>query len=427
MSEAKPGLVKIGVVALSYALAGCSGAEVSAGSEGNAINLGRCYGADCGVRAQSLSGTGADARPCGDGVARLEDPLVFESIPDAYQVLAVHEAPDGTVWAVQSVRRIDDGYARIVLTRFSSDGALLATSDVIGTEEEHTLLDTALAVDSTGVATVGLYTSYAPNADVDLQEELTLYGFDQDLQPLGVSRTFRGMATPRLVGGADGSVWLAGNAFGNAAHGAVARITQREPDWIQTAVPTAGQSVGGVSGLTVADDGVSAVVARLNPRWSGEGPNIVKLGLATFDAAGTPIWTLELPGDYTQGFLGSLGGSAAGNLIVAGMVGENNDEAVVRSVSRSGELGWAYSLQGAFGVDVEAGRHSERALVRIGRGLAVIDGAGDSCRMFSAPGLLGGPAPAFDGCPPNTCSSNRERTAPGTQVSAPAALSHPNP
>lgn len=392
MSEVKQGLVRIGVVALGYALSGCSGAEVSAGSEGDAINLNRCFGADCGVHAQSLSGSGVEARPCGGVVGPLEDPLVFESIPDAYQVLAVHEAPDGTVWAVQSQRKIDEGYGRIVLTRFSSDGALLAISDVIGTEEEFTLIDTALAVDSTGQATVGLYTSYAPNADADVQEELTLYGFDQDLQPLGVSRTFRGMATPRLVGGADGSVWLAGNAFGNAAHGAIARLTQREPDWIQTAVPTAGQSVGGVSGLTVAEDGVSAVVARLNPRWSGEGPNIVKLGLATFDAAGKPIWTLELPGDYTQGFQGSLGGSAAGDLIVAGMVGENNDEAVVRSVSRNGELGWAYSLQGGFGVDVEPGRHSERAIVSTGRAVAVIDAAGDSCRMFSTSGLLGGPS-----------------------------------
>ena len=78
MSEAKPGLVRIGVVALGYVLSGCSGAEVSAGSEGDAINLNRCYGADCGVHAQSLSGSGVEARPCGDVVGALEEPLVFE-------------------------------------------------------------------------------------------------------------------------------------------------------------------------------------------------------------------------------------------------------------------------------------------------------------------------------------------------------------
>jgi hypothetical protein len=400
MSEVKQGLVRIGVVALGYAISGCSGAEVSAGSEGDAINLNRCYGADCGVHAQSLSGSGADARPCGGVVGALEEPLLFESISDVDQALAAHEAPDGTVWALLSVHGTNEGYARIVLARFGSDGALLATSDVIGTEEDHTYLDAALAVDSTGEATVGLYTSYAPNADVDPSEELTLYGFDRDLQPVGVSRTFRGMASPRLVGGVGGSVWLAGNAFGNAAHGAIAHITQHEPDWIQTAVPTAGQSVGGVSGLTVADDGVAAVVARLNPRWSGEGPNIVKLGLATFDVAGKPLWTLELPGDYTQGFLGSLGGSAEGNLVVAGMVGENNDESVVRSVSRSGQLGWAYSLQGGFGVDVEVRRDSGRTFASTGSRLAVIDAAGDSCRQFSLPGPLAAPraadSPAWD-------------------------------
>lgn len=387
MSEVKQGLVRLGVAALG-ALAGCSGAGVSAGSEGDAINLSRCYGADCGVRAQSLSGTGADAIPCGGLVGALDEMLVFESVADGEQVLTAHEAPDGTVWALHSVRGTDDGYARIVLARFSADGALLGTSDVIGAQEEYTVIDAALAVDSTGEATVGLYTSYAPNADVDPREELTLYGFDEALQPTRVSRTFRGIATPRLVGGPGGSVWMAGNAFGNAAHGAIARITQHEPDWIQTAVPTAGQSVDGVSGLTVADDGVAAVLARINPRWSGEGPNIVELGLATFDAAGKPMWTLELPGDYTQGFQGSVGGSAEGNLVVAAMVGENNDESVVRSVSRSGELGWAYSLQGGFGVDVQVRRDSGRAFVSNRNALAVIDAAGDSCRQFSVPSLL---------------------------------------
>jgi len=334
-------------------------------------------------------------------VGPLEDPLIFETVAEGAQALAAYEAPeDGTVWALHSVRGPNESYAHIVLARYASDGALLATSDVIATEEDHTFLDAALAVDSTGEATVGLYTSYAPNADVELREELTLFGFDRELQPVGVSRTFRGMASPRLVGGVGGGVWLAGNAFGNAAHGAIAHIVQHEPDWIQTAVPTAGQSVDGLSGLTVADDGVAAVVARLNPRWSGEGPNVVKLGLATFDVTGKPLWTLELPGDYTPGFQGSLGGSAEGDLVVAGMVGENNDESVVRWISRSGELGWAYSLKGGFGVDVEVRRDSGRAFASIGSGLAVIDAAGESCRQFSISLSLGtadaAESPAWD-------------------------------
>lgn len=386
MSEVKQGFVKVGFVALGCALSGCSGADVSAGSEGDAINLNRCFGADCGVHAQSLSGSGSDSRPCGDVVGALEAPLVFEGLGDPSYSLAAYEGADGTVWALQSVRAaLDPGPARIYLTRHSSDGALLATTDVLALDESNgRSLTAALAVDSTGEATVGIYSSYAPNADAEVQEELTLYGFDFDLQPVGASRTFRGIATPRMVGGAVGSVWVAGNAFGNAPHGTIARITQREPDWIQTAVPTAGQSVDGLSGLTVADDGTAAVLARLNPKWSGEGPNVTKLGLATFDAAGTPLWTLELPGDYTQGFSGALSGSGQGNLVVASVIGENAEEVLLRSVSHDGELGWAYTLPSGFGVDVEVRRDSGRTFAStVGGGLAVIDAAGDSCRRFS--------------------------------------------
>ena len=385
MSEAKLGLVKMGVVALGYAVAGCSGAEVSAGSEGDAINLSRCYGADCGVRAQSLSGAAVDATPCGDVVGPLDEALVFESIPDGDQFLTAYEAPDGTVWALYNLARTAYGNPPVALARFSSDGALLGTSAPIGAEDENSYVHASLAVDATGEATVGLYTSYAPNADVDPREELTLYGFDQELQPVGVSRSFLGVASPLLVGGPGGSVWLTGDATGNSAHGAVARITRHEPDWIQTAVPSAGHGVDGVSGLTVADDGVAAVIARLNPKWSGEGPNVVKLGLATFDAAGKPLWTLELPGDYTQGYRGSLGGTADGNLVVAGIVGEGSEELVVRSVSRTGQLGWAYSLPGGFSAGIEVHRDSGRAFAGLGNALAVIDANGDSCRRFSLP------------------------------------------
>jgi hypothetical protein len=123
-------------------------------------------------------------------------------------------------------------------------------------------------------------------------------------------------------------------------------------------------------------------LARLNPKWSGEGPNVVKLGLATFDAAGKPLWSLALPGDATQGYSGALGGSASGNLVVASALGENGDDLLVRSVSRYGELGWAYTLPIGFGADIEVRRDSGRAFVSTGRTLAVIDAAGDNCRQF---------------------------------------------
>jgi hypothetical protein len=192
------------------------------------------------------------------------------------------------------------------------------------------------------------------------------------------------MATPQLVS-AGSSVWLAGNAFGNAAHGAISRVTNLEPDWIQTAVPTAGEGVGGVSGLTVADDGFAAIVARLNPKWSGSGPDVVKLGLAAFDASGMPLWTLALPTSFYSGHQGALGGTADGKLVVAGMVGDNGDELRIQAVSREGELGWAYSLEGASGPGIDVRRDSGRTFAGAGRNLAVIDGAGETCRQFSVP------------------------------------------
>lgn len=383
MSRIHKGFGTLGLMALGSWLPGCSEADVSAGSEGDAVNLNRCYGADCGVRAQSLSGSAAAATPCGDVEGELTEQLIFEAIGEGGQALAAEEAADGTVWAIESVRGRDEGYEKFYLARFAADGALLA-SKLIASELDHTLLSTALVVDASGTATVGVYSSYAPNADSDLIEELTLYGFDTELQPVGTPRTFRGMGTPQLAA-SRGSVWLAGNAFGNAAHGAISRVTNLAPDWIQTAVPTAGAGVGGVSGLTVADDGFAAVVARLNPKWSGSGPNVVKLGLAAFDATGKPLWTLALPASFTQGYQGGLGGTAKGNLVVAGMMGEAGEELRVQAVSREGELGWAYTLETAWSADIEVRRDSGRTFAGTRAGLAVIDGAGETCRQFSIP------------------------------------------
>lgn len=389
MSRANKGFGTLGLMALGYWLSGCSQADVSAGSEGDAVNLNRCYGADCGVRAQSLSGSAAASTPCGDVEGPLTEPLLFEVIGEGSQALAAEEAADGSVWAIESVRGLSEVYATIYLARFSSDGALLA-SKVIGSESDHTLLNAALTLDAAGVATVGLYTSYAPTADSDIIEELTLSSFDPELQPVGVPRSFRGMATPQLAGGSS-SVWLAGNAFGNAAHGAISRVTNLEPDWIQTAVPTAGQGVGGVSGLTVADDGFAAVVARLNPKWSGSGPNVVKLGIAAFDDTGKPLWTLALPTAFTQGYQGAIGGTAEGKLVVGGLVGDNGEELRIQAVSREGELGWAYSLEAMWSADVDVRRDSGRTFASTRAGLAVIDSAGETCRQFSIPLGITGP------------------------------------
>lgn len=397
MRRLNMGFGTLGLIGLGCLLSGCSGTtDVSAGSEGDAINLNRCFGADCGVRAQSLNGSSAVSLPCGDVEGELTEPLYFEALGEgSNQALAAAEAADGTVWAIENVRGFDKGTGDYYLARFASDGSLLA-SKLLAAEADFTLIDAALTVDTSGIATVGLYSIVAETADSDLVEELTLYGFDSNLQQVGTPRAFRGMATPQLAS-AGSSVWLAGSAFNNAAHGAISRVTNLEPNWIQTAVPTAGEGVGGVSGLTVADDGFAAVVARLNPKWSGSGPNVTKLGLAAFDATGMPLWTLALPTSFASGYGGSIGGTADGHLVVAGVVGENNDELRIQSVSREGELGWAYSLENPTGPGIEVRRDSGRVFASAGNGLAVIDGAGETCRRFSVPQFTKeSTAPAWD-------------------------------
>jgi hypothetical protein len=375
-----------GLSAAAVLLAACNGAEVSAGSEGDAINLTRCFGANCGVLAKALQANDLDADACGEVAGALEEPVRFEPVEDS-EVFAADEAPDGSVWALLRSRGVKGPYGAVRLAHFSEDGALVALSEVLASERQNASHEFALTVDTSGAVTVGDYHSYAPDADSDVLEELSLYEFGSDPQLDVLPRLFRGMATPRLFGAAAGSVWIAGNAAGNATHGVVSRVTDREPDWIQTAVPSAGQGVGALGGLTVADDGFAAVVARSNGRWSGSGPNVTRLVVSTFDGAGVPQWTLELPTDYTAGYSGSLGGTADGDLVVAGAVGENGDSMLVRQLTREGELGWGYRVESTFGGAIEVKRQSGRTLVSVGNGVAVIDGDGARCRKFMVPQL----------------------------------------
>jgi hypothetical protein len=373
----KQGLGKAaGALAFGLVAAGCGGNDVSAGSESDAVNLSRCFGADCGVRAQALGGDDVVAPPCGDVEGQLADPLLFEALGPGAQAVAAVEGLEGSVWALESMQ------GSIYLAHFAADGALIA-SHVVASEAQYTVIDAALVLDSTGVVTVGVYSSFAPDADSVVIEELALSTFDSELSPLAAPRKFRGMATPELFAGTAGSIWLAGDANANAPHGVISRITNTEPDWIQTAVPSSGQGTGtGVSGLTVADDGTAAIVAGLTPKWSGQGPDILELGVSTFDVTGKPLWTLKLPTGYAPGWPPGLGGTAEGDLVVAGVVGAEMQSVLVRQISRAGVPGWAYTVD-AFSPDVDVRRDSGRAFLGSTGGLAVIDAAGERCRQFS--------------------------------------------
>jgi hypothetical protein len=365
---------------LGLVATGCGGSDVSAGAESDAVNLNRCYGADCGVRAQSLGGEAIAAQPCGDVEGPLADPVLFEGIQPGVTALAAVAGDEGSVWALLSEGGGRYGYATINLVHYAADGTRLA-SQPVGEQSEHSVLRAAVAVDEADRVTLGLYSSYAPNADSEVTEVLELSSFDGDLNLLDTPLRFRGVAEPLLQGGPGGSIWLAGRAQANAFHGVVSRISEREPDWIQTAVPASGNAIG-VSGFAVADDGTSAVLAGLTPKWSGTGPNILQLGIATFDASGQPVWTLKLPTEFTPGFVPALGGTAQGDLVVVGAVGEHGSQIRVQQFSRQGEPGWAYQMESS-SVGVEVQRKSGRAVVSAGNGVAVIDAAGESCRRFS--------------------------------------------
>jgi hypothetical protein len=384
MVKSRRGLGKVaGALALGMAAAGCSGADVSAGTESSAVNLGRCFGADCGIDAQALAQADVVAEPCGSVAGKLEDQLVFERVAPGATVTDATQGDDGSVWALVRVTENGqlDSPIELTLAHYSNDGKLLQTR-LITTLPPDTNAESSLVLDSTGSITLGVYTIFAENADVEPTEELELSSFDQELAALGGPRRFRGMASPHLFGGAAGSVWLAGNADANAAHGVVSRITKREPDWIQTRVPSAGQGVLGVTGLSVASDGTSAVIASLSPKWSG-GPDLMTLGVSTFDAQGRPAWTLELPHDYTSGYPPAIAGSAEGTLFVAGAI-EEGQSIAVRAISRDGEALFAYTLAGnSSSVEMRG----ERVFVSTFRSLAVIAADGSSCRQFPLAGL----------------------------------------
>src|SRR5688572_6380099 len=66
--------------AASWAV-GCSGDQVSAGDEGDTINLERCYGVDCRRAPQSFEVSAAgEGEPCIESGLALEEPFDFEAV-----------------------------------------------------------------------------------------------------------------------------------------------------------------------------------------------------------------------------------------------------------------------------------------------------------------------------------------------------------
>jgi hypothetical protein len=368
---------------------GCSGGEVSAGSEGSAINLGRCFGVECGSSVTSVLVAETAIADCGEAAVTLATPLVLTAA-EGSEDSRVRVALDGSMWVLSTSRDsdLDSDHTAVSLAHYSSDGALLGNSGSIYVSGEHTYMQLDLGVDAAGNALVAIYTSEAENADVDPVELLTIHTFDLSLEPVGQPLLFRGMGETHIAGTQAGTFMLAGNAPGGGAHGILARINAGEPEWIQVGVPSSGSRAGvGVSEFALGPNGTSAVLAQRSPRWDG-GPDVYQYGISLFAGAGDMLWDLKLPTQFAGGYRAHVAALPSGDFVVLGTL--DNETAVVQRVSSDGKFGWAYRVrqwETALAVDPDSGR----TVLSAANGLALVDAEGQTCTRLEFPiveGLL---------------------------------------
>lgn len=371
------------------ATSGCSTGDVSAGEEGDYVNLGRCYGANCDAQAQTTQGDEGEHPHCGgvqgtiSGGTRLE---LFYSI-EAWDttIQDIKFSPDGSMW-VLAMRRppLDSEYASPYLARYAPDGELVGITGAIE-QSDRDEPDVSLGVDAEGNATVSVFEVWAPNADAELTQHLNLYTYGPDLELKGTTMSFRGAADVHLAGDASGDLWLAGNVDNFDAHGVLARLSSQEPQWIQTAVPSSGRRAGlGVAGLSVTADGQASVLAKVNPRWNG-GPDVDTFALSSFNPNGEVDWAVELPTAFAGGERPALSALPNGDLIVGGILSHEPNTGfppgLVRRVSKSGKLGWGYVID-SLGWALNVATTSDgRTMAVTVDGVAVISADGQDCHV----------------------------------------------
>jgi hypothetical protein len=395
------GLTFLGFAALLLA-AGCS-SQVSAGEEGDTINLSRCWGVDCGSKAQSITGTDSAAEACTVSGRKLLDRVDFEPFDAAYGANELRRGPDGSFWILATKQsqspHISD--PEPVLIRYSSEGELVGVVDPIASAEQYTGMTYTLGVDGDGNAVVALYTAYAPDADTDVIERMFLYSYDARLQQVGERIAFSGASPGLLVTDSTGALAFAGNAMHNAERGVLTRLIDREPTFVQTNVPSGGISTTGVCGLHVTEDGSFAVLSQRVPRSdNGNGPT--QFGIATFDHDGNPLADLVVPGQFEPGYGAAMAGTADGFVLANANIVEHSQNAfvptaLVRGFSEQGKVDWAFEVRSGWPnalADAETGR----AFVDTYDGLAVIEPGGASCEALGIPaeaGALQGGVGAF--------------------------------
>lgn len=386
------GLTVLGLGSLLLA-AGCS-SQISAGDEGDTINLSRCWGVDCGSKAQSITGSDSAAEACSVSGRELQAPVEYEPFdPTGFNYYAneLRSGPDGSFWILATTQPQDAtrGEPEPALIHYSSEGELIGMVDPIASAEQYTGMMYTLGVDGAGNAVVALYTVYAPDADSDLIERMFLYSYDAQLQPIGERIAFSGASPGLLVADDSGALVFAGNAMDNAARGVLTRLIDREPTFVQTNVPSGGISTTGVCGLHVTNDGSFAVLSQRVPRSeNGNGPT--KFGISTFDRDGKPLADLSVPGEFEAGYGAAMAGTADGfvvtneNSAAPSQDGLYVPSVLVRGFSQQGQVEWAYELNAGMPnaqVDADTGR----SFIDTWKGLAMIEPGGVSCEVLGIP------------------------------------------
>lgn len=160
---------------------GCGPTDISAGEEGDTINLGRCYGVECGLSAQSVQGADVGTVACAmDATQLVGEP--FEPHGKALSPRQMRAAADGTLWilAETSPDSLNEFFEPVLL-RYSVEGQLLGVSDPLQSGADHTHMESRLGVDADGNALVAIYSVQAETADSELVERLNLYTVGADM------------------------------------------------------------------------------------------------------------------------------------------------------------------------------------------------------------------------------------------------------
>lgn len=389
MTKSTKGRSRIALLALGAGLwgAGCGGNNVSVGQESAVFNLARCYETQCQASSPSI-GVETGIRDCPEVVlGALAAEQEYAPPPDAPRIDKFSVGLDGSVWTLSGPSNSD----QIVLSHYSPEGLYLGSTAPLSAGVDGWAL-TSLSVDSGGQVLVSLYASYAPTADYPVTELTVIHTFDSALKAVREPLYFRGSGESSLVGAGFDSFNIAGDADDYAPRGVLARVVAGDAEWVQTAVPSSGTHAGaGITALSVSPEGEASVLAQRSPRWEPGLPETRRFGVARFDALGALLWNLEMPTAYAGGYGMGMASTPAGDLVLRGVLPAedvNQQRSLVRSVTRAGTLGWAFSLLGGF--DQSLGVDSVgRTVVSLWNNVAVISADGQRCDQYELPFVAG--------------------------------------